>query len=457
VLARYDPDMFDKRTSPIQLDLPPWVRAVIGCSIALVVYGAIYLAVRSVEQPATTDEVVEKAVRVPELDEELLASIHDAERKDRLLLEKEPLQHLLAKAIDIGPTVAAALEMPEEPVPVADVRADIDTWRLRWLWYEGKLTQLSEGRPGHPIEGYSIYEATVELPDGEHVMTAFSIPSRESLVVGDWVRAEGYLMKLRDQTYPVPLERVPMLVGRTLHPDYPDWPKVTELDPAILSQIYDDAFDPRSQASCTVEDDQCEALWHLGAYVRDTADTRSFADWRKIGVLDLGEVYDELVEGKVERGRPMRVFGTLIRRQTIAAPPNPANIKFWTAVLIEAHQFDSRVIPIWIPQRVRELPLRSQLEVRGFYYRWWSYRASDGNNYRVPLFIADDLHVFDLDTSATMNEASLWVGGAVLLLIALVVAGQIRASRTARRHSVDMDRRRRKRRQQSGAATATAE
>ncbi|MCA8976197.1 MAG: hypothetical protein KDC98_15860, partial [Planctomycetes bacterium] len=337
--------MFDQRSNPIRLDLPPWVRALVGCSLAVIVYVAIYMAVKGVETPAGTDEVVEAVVPVPELDAQLLAEVRDESRTDRLLIEKRPLEHLLAKAINVGPTIAAALEMPEEPVPVSELRADVSKWRFRWLWFEGRLTQLSAGRPGNPIDGYEIHEATVELEGGDHVMTAFSVRPRESLEVGDWVRVEGYLMKLWDPTYPVPLERVPMLVGRTLQPDYVDWPPVTELDPTILAQVDDDAFDPRSQASRDIEDDQCDALWHLGAYVRDTADQRSFADWPRIGVLDLGDVYDELVADKVERGRPMRIFGTLRRRRTIAAPPNPANIKFWTSVLIEAHQFDGRVIP----------------------------------------------------------------------------------------------------------------
>ena len=57
----------------------------------------------------------------------------------------------------------------------------------------------------------------------------------------------------------------------------------------------------------------------------------------------------------------MRVFGTLIRRQTIAAPANPANIKFWTAVWIQVHGFGGHLVPIWIPKKVDELPMRAQL------------------------------------------------------------------------------------------------
>ena len=153
----------------------------------------------------------------------------------------------------------------------------------------------------------------------------------------------------------------------------------------------------------------------------------------------------------------MRVFGTLIRRQTIAAPANPANIKFWTAIWIQAHGFGGHLIPIWVPKKVEELPMRAQLEVRGHYYRWFVYDAKS-DRLRVPLFVAADLDLFELDTNTTMIEIGKWLGGLVLGLLIIAILSQRSAARTSLKHSRNLDQRRRKRReQQAQLATASGE
>lgn len=436
---------------------PPWVRfAMAGVIAACMAYAFTLLnAFEKVDEDP--DFVVEEVVPVPVLDDKLLATARDDTRPKRLRVEPEPLKHLLAKSIDVGPTVAVALGIPEEMVPVETIRTDSQQWRNHWLWYEGKLTRLSGPREGHPIDGYSIFEATIQLDDGNSVMTTFSVKPKDELKVGDWARIEGYFFKLRDLTYPDKLDRVPMLVGRTIERDYEDWPEITELDPKVFESLDDSSFYPGTLPFHGVAEDQTEQLWHLGAYVRDTAKERSFAEWRKVEPLSLAEPYDRLRDGKVERGEPMRIFGTLIRRQTIAAPANPANIKFWTAVWIQVHGFGGHLIPIWVPKKVGELPLRAQLEVRGHYYRWFVYDAKK-QRLRVPLFLAADLDLFELDTNTTMIEIGKWLGGLILGLLVIAIISQRRAARTAVEHSRYMDARRRKRReQQARLATAGAE
>jgi hypothetical protein len=437
--------------------MPPWARFAMAGVIATAFLYAFTLLQRFEEVDNDPDHVLEKIVPVPQLDEKLLSEARDDTQTHRLLVESEPLRHLLAQSINVGSTVAAALQIPAEMVPVATLRENSAAWRNRWLWYEGKLTQLSGPRKGHPIDGYSIYEATIELADGNSVITAFSVEAKEKLKVGDWIRVEGYFFKLRDLSYPTKLSKVPMLVGRTIERDYVDWPKVTELDMDVFRDFDDSSFQLTHLPARTVEEDQTEVLWHLGAYVRDTADMRSFAQWRKIEPLSLGEPYERLKDGKIARGEPMRVFGTLIRRQTIAAPANPANIKFWTAVWIQVHGFGGHLVPIWIPKKVDELPMRAQLEVRGFYYRWFVYDAKR-DRLRVPLFLAADLDLYELDTNETMIEIGKWLAGIVTGLLIVIFWGQRRSARTALQHSKQMDERRRRRRErqalQANAGTA---
>ena len=447
--------MLSTNASRILPPLPPWVRLAIAGVVAAVFAFAV-LELNRVEQvDQVSQEMLEPIVPVPELDEPLLAQVSEATPAERVQVEAEPLRHLLQKAIDVGPTVAAALNIPADPVPVDAIRKDPHEWRHRWLWYEGKIVSLSGPRSGHPIQGYSIYEVILELADGEHIVADYSIPPERPLVVGDWARAEGYLLKLRDVTYPLRFESAPMLIGRTLQRDYPDWGPITSLDPHWFDDIDDQTMWPGDQSFRGVDEDQCEALWHLGAFVRDTKDARTLADWRKIGTLTADEPYERLRKGEVARGEPMRVFGTLIRRQTIAAPANPANIKFWTAVWIQVTEFGGHLVPIWIPDRIPDLPPRAQLEVRGFYYRWYVYDAQkDGTRYRVPLFVAASLDQFELNVDQTMRQVGGWIGGIAAALLVLLFWGQRRMARSSMEHSRRMDERRRRRRQAKPAATA---
>lgn len=427
--------------------LPPAARFILGgCVVALLVYGMTLL-----EPPAPKarpDEVPPAAVvPLPELDDKVLAGAHDATREQRLVLEVEPLRHLLAKAIDVGPTVAAALGMPEKPVPVADIRAEPDRFRRRWLWYEGVLEELSGPREGHPIRGYSIHEATVRLADGNRVLAAFSLPPDEAVRVDGWVRIEGFLLKLRDTTYPQAIEMAPMLVGRSIQRDYEDWPPVTRLDQELLAKVDDRSYWPGDTAWHTIEEDQTEALWHLAAYVRDTASTRSLAEWRHTGTLNTHEVHQKLVDHEIPRGTPMRIFGPLIRRTTLVAPTNPAGISTWTVAWVQVREYGGGVlVPIWVPKRV-DIATRAQLEVRGYFYRWYAYETIENERRRVPLFVAADLDVYELEVDKTMRSIGLWLGGLVCLLLGALFWSQRRAARDSLQHSRDMDARRRRRRE----------
>ena len=78
-----------------------------GVIVSVFVYAFVML--NAVEQAdSDPDIVLEKIIVVPELDADLLATTRDKSRSDRLHLDAEPLRHLLAEAIDVGPSVAAA-------------------------------------------------------------------------------------------------------------------------------------------------------------------------------------------------------------------------------------------------------------------------------------------------------------------------------------------------------------
>ncbi|MBL8734141.1 MAG: hypothetical protein JNN13_17335 [Planctomycetes bacterium] len=425
--------------------LPPWLRFVLA---GMVVAVGIYLmtAFERADAPRPDDPPPTITVAVPVLDAQRLAEAKDDTREHRLVIEPEPLRHLLAKAIDVSPTVAAALDRPETPVPLAELRAAKSTWRGRWLFYEGVLEDVSGPREGHPIQGYSIYEATVRLADGGFVLAAFSIAPAASIQRGSWVRIEGYLLKLRDTTYPLRIDAAPLLVGRELQRDYEDWGPVTQLDHELLNGIDDSSYWPGDPAWHDIEEDQGQPLWHLGAYARDTAAARSLAEWRRTPTVNDPKSYEGFIGGKIARGSPMRLFGTLILRTYIAAPANPANIKLWTVVWVQVREWGGQLLPVWVPKRVRELPERAQLEVRGYYYRWLNYEAQTGRRFRVPLLIADDLALESIDVTSGTKTIGMWLAIVLGGLILLLWWSQHRAGKASLAHSREMDERRRRRR-----------
>ena len=225
--------------------LPPLPPAMRFALFGLVIGGLVYGMSAFGGQPKKLEDIgAATETVVPSLDHQILALARDSTREERLLLEAEPLRQLLAKAIDVGPSVAAALGMPETPVPVADIRQDITRHRGRWLFYEGQLEQLSGPREGHPIRDYGIHEATVRLSDGEAALAAFSIKPDAAIKVGGWVRIEGYLLKLVDTTYPAEIKAAPLLVGRAIQRDYADWPPVRDLDNELLRKVDDSSYWP---------------------------------------------------------------------------------------------------------------------------------------------------------------------------------------------------------------------
>ncbi len=433
--------------------IPPFVRLLFSATLLAAI---AYLA-STWSDPATTSPgtpPVEPTVVVPTVDLAVLEQALDGTREQRLLLEPEPLRYLLQLAIDVGPTVAAALGIPAEPVPPATLRTDMAHWRGRWIWYEGELVDLAGPREGHPIAGYSIYEVTIRLADGGHAMAAFSIPPDGAIRKGSWIRIEGYLLKLRDTNYPLDIREAPLLVGRAIQRDYEDWAPVRELDPALLAKVDDTSWWPQDTMWHTLEEDQTEPLWHLAAFARDTADQRTFAEWRRIGLLNAAEFFEPFKDHEVVRGTPLRIIGTLIQRTTVAAPANPAGIKFWTVAWLQVREYGGAMVPIWVPKRVGELPMQAQLEVRGYYYRRFAYEAQNGQRHFVPLFVAADLDQYELATDPAMRQVGMVLGGILTGLMLLFWWGSRRAARESVEHQRQMDDRRRRRRNRQATAAA---
>ncbi|MCR9246430.1 MAG: hypothetical protein NXI31_15460 [bacterium] len=448
--------MLANSRAPWQLQIPVTIRlCVVAVFLAGIAYYALFAGGGS--EPTTTSEPdIEVRVVVPDVDNRILERARDSTRQERLTIDAEPLRHLLEKAIDVSPAAALALGRPRAPVPLAEVRADPAKWRGKWLWYKGELEQpISGPRAGHPVEGRSIYEATVRLPDGNRVIATYSL-NDESIRRGEIVRVEGYFMKLRDTTYPSDINDAPFLVGREIQRDYVDWPAVTEIDPTVFEGIDDTDPFPGAKIWHEIEEDQDVPLWHLAAYAREYAKDKTLEDWRQHPVLNFADTHNRLVDGKIARGTPMRILGSLVKRRSIAAPANPAGIDYWTVAYVQSQDYAGIVIPVWVPKHVGELPLRTDLEIRGHYYRWFAYTSLDNTKRRTHLFVAADLDRYDLEAGKTMQGIGIVIGSLLLLLMVAIFFTQRRMKTASERHAADMAARRRRRAEREAAAGGTA-
>ena len=403
-------------------------------------------------------------VKVPELDPTILDRARDATREERLLLEPEPLAHLLERSLQIVPSVADALGVPDEPIPLSVLRASPDTYRGTYLAYEGRLGHLSRGESGHPVEGYQIYKGWIELDDQEKVLFHVSLPPPATLTKGDWCRVEGYFLKLRDGNLFPEADQAPVLVGPELFPEFEPWPPVTELDPTRFEGLRDGVveggnFVDLEDSVLGLEESQDAPLWHLASYARNRSESGkdTLAGWRTIDPLVTKDQLLKFKYGQVKAGTPVRLLGTFVYAEYSIARPNPIGAEHWTQAWIQIRDLGGKVVPVWIPKKITGLQYNDSLEVRAYFFRRYLYEAEQYGMTFTPLFVAADLDRFE---SMPEHAMTTWVKYGFAGLVGLIVLMFILMARRDRlsreRHEIDRITRRKKRLEKDGSAAGTA-
>lgn len=385
-------------------------------------------------------------------DPEILAEAKDSTRRDRLLRDERPFQHLLEKSLAVVPDIARALNIPAQPIPVARLRADPDRFRGRYLWYKGILESLSPGKPGHPVRGYEIHEGRLRTESGDQVLFAFSLPPPEGLQIGkDWVRIEGFFLKLRDDHFPV-IEQAPLLVGLELTRALPDWQAVETLDPQVLGRVRDGAMAggvvvDQQDMGATLAESQDVPLWHLASYAMHQHLTRADADVEALPAFTDVAQWRELEAGDVPRGTAYRLLGTFQLGRTIAARDNPLGLDGWSEVWIQSRDLAGRTIPIWLPKRLGDEWRRNQtVKLVGYFFKRYVYESQNGERHYAPVFVAADLTRFSLSRNL-LNNGITWTFAGIVALVGVAFFAMARRDRRRRlQHEQDLvDRRRRRR------------
>lgn len=434
-----------------------WKLIAMGTVLAGMVFLTFFYEYDPPRPVGSGPPVKQITVETPTLDLAQLELARDATRDERLVIEAQPLGHLLEKSIDVVPSVARALGMTDQPMPIEAMQANPASFRGKYVWCKGRLQYLSHGKSGHPIDGYKIHAGWIRTDDGHDVLFRVSIEPRD-IAVGDYVRVEGFFMKLHDSHDAPDADRVPVIVGPELFRSFPPWEPVREIDPAMFADVDDELFADGAPledggAWRPLTESQYAPLWHIASYAHTKTPQWSFDEWRKIRPFVSKEQLDAIKSGDVERGTPIRILGAFIQAHTWEARPNPLGIRFWTEAWVQIQDLGGKIIPVWIPDRI-DAKRNQSLEIKAFYFRRMLYNTRDGVRF-TPVFVADALHQFAPPPASAGVNLFKW---AFVTVVMGVTFGLIWLGRRDRKrhheHLVEMDRRRRRRREQQAAVVS---
>ncbi len=428
-----------------------WRIMVMGALLATALYFAFFHQSASTDGLGGDTPVITVTVETPEIDPEIVALARDETRQERLVLEAKPLAHLLLKSREVVPSVAKALGIPGEPIPLARLRADPDSYRGDYLWYSGELAYLSTGMSGHPSQHFKIYEGWIKLENGEVVQFRVSVKP-QGVKVGDFVRVEGFFLKLRDSHHLPQAELSPVLVGPELFPDYPSWDIPEQLDPAVLATVNDGKFENGSWTDFgdmrrPMTDSLDPPLWHLTAFARGERETLNLPAWRKVPAFTTKDQLDDIRLGRFERGGKVRILGSFVLARCYEVHSNPLGEQFWTEAWIQVRDLGSKLIPIWIPGRLDPSWQRNTMvEVRGYYHRGLAYEPMESQERWTPVFVADQLDRFQALPQHVSVAIMKWTFfGLVIAVIGLFFSINRRDRQRRQQHEFEMSQRRRKR------------
>jgi hypothetical protein len=447
----------------------------LGVALGVVLFVVLWPVSKPSVKPPPSVTSGRVQIAVPELDRELLATVADATPEQRMMIEPEALSHLLEKSLSVVPTVAEALGRPEQPQAPSILAAAPERFRGSWQWYRGRLAYVSPGKSGHPVEGYRIFEGFLELEGtegpGSVVMFRASRLGKD-VRVGDWVRIEGFFLKLRDSLVLPEAQRAPLLVGPEIVKDFEPWPRVESLQPDMFAGLADGIFAKgegrrarfeivdEQDARDDLESSQSEPLWYLAAHALQFrgGPTDTLLDWREVPAFVKPDQYRALAFGNdVPRGTRFRLLGTFVMSRWFAAPPNPVGIAYWSTVWVQSADLGGKLIPIWVPRKIENIEFGATLEVRAYWFKRLLYeaRAEGGSLALTPVFVAADL-----DRFVQLPESSAAIAvkyGFAALVAGVVVLFYLMARGDRQRtelHEAALVERRRKRRQVTSRLTA---
>ncbi len=438
-----------------------------GTLLGLTVFLAFFYNPPTATQERDPAPILKDDTPPPELDPAILARIHDETRTNRLTIEQEALEHLLEKSLRVTPTISEKLGLPAEPVPIAQLRGSPGKYRGRYLWYKGELDYLSKSKPGHPVRNYEIREGRMKTEDGNFVLFYISLPPDEGLKIGDWVRVEGFFLKLRDTNLPTKLDLAPVLVGPEVMRSHADWDAVEALDPSVLARVEDGILEngelqDEQDMRLTLDESQDVPLWHLTSYARSQAKPFTTDLREAIPAFVTRDQWRECESGRTPKGTPFRLLGTLQMWRTMPAKNNPLHIEHWSEAWIQCRDLGGRTIPVWVPEPVGEGWLRGQaVEIHAYFFKRYLYTGLDPEglqfqrrkDYYAPIFVASAITKYDLPKDILTNQITIAFSSLIIIVIIVFLVSSLRDRKRSLAFESELVERRRKRRSRTSETT----
>ena len=388
---------------------------------------------------------------------QILKKIRDATTADRSVINADAMQHLLKLALNVTPDIAEALKMPERQIPIDDFRAHPDRFRGHYLWFKGQLTHFEPTQTKHPIHGYKIYEGNLQVPRQDDnppdvVFFYVSKPVDTELKTGDFVRIEGYFMKLRDDHLLAKAEKGPLLIGRQLKRAHPDWEAVDQLDHSVLERVENpiwknDEWIHTRDAWVRLSESENIPLWHLASFANHQTSRLTEEERRQVPHFVDEKMLAEFKHGSRDQGTAVRIKGRFAYSRIVKADVNPVGIKYWSVVWVQLPRLGGKAVPVWITKDIGDEWRRLQdVELLAYYFRNFHYRSLNDTERFTPLFVAADIKPVALPTNPLNSVLAYCFMAIVLLLIAVIFKMYRTNVVQTRQHESELVARRRRRR-----------
>jgi len=406
---------------------------------------AYYRGQEGVDLPSAAVEM-EEAVLLPEIDAARLdALVADEEAVDRVMLEGEALDYLLADVRTLTARHFEAMDTVElDAAGVERILADPSAHRGEPYLARGAIDAIRTRRRGPTNEQEHLGRLTLE--DGSTVyFLVLDAPENAG-----FVRVDGLFLKVySDEEELAPGEWIegPLLVGPRAIRSYRSLGEVTEPHWGLLAEVEDadlvpaDGSQPKS-----VSETPFDALWYMMAYARDVPE--GAVDWEAAPELDHEHLQAVVHDPQTWRGQPFRIPISRIQdARVLRATENPARIESFTQGWIGNTTWKN-VVHFKYPIPDREIRLRDYAYGRGFFLHNFSY-ASAGRGLRVaPLFILQSLTRFEPQPDPRIRKLVYAIVGVCVFLGGLMVVLLARDRRRAAALQRELARRRQARRNQ---------
>jgi hypothetical protein len=264
--------------------------------------------------PAFAPQQTQPAQRV-----ELSAAVADATPEQRVVLEPEALENLLAKARALRERSSATCGARElDAAAHAELAGDSAAHRGELFRLHGTLTDLQVLAGGELASTAARGRLALECGREAHFVAA-ELPL--GMDAGDWVSCDGFFLKRYSRAVGDEWVDAPLFVARALVRSTPPLAPVHELAENVLAAERDDtlADGDRELAS--------DGLWHVLSY----ATSGHAIDWTSAPVLGAELFARWRTSGASERGLAVRIDSALlVRCDPVDAGENPLR---WPSVL----------------------------------------------------------------------------------------------------------------------------